>query len=44
MVNTGHRRVDIRNATLVNLIDYAHGIEDDDGREDASIVGGPSWP
>ena len=42
-VNTGHRRVDIRNATLVNLIDYAHGIEDDDGREDASIVGGPSW-
>jgi len=42
-VNAGHRRVDIRNATLVNLIDYAHGIEDDDGREDASIVGGPSW-
>ena len=42
-VNAGHGRVDIRNATLVNLIDYAHGIEDDDGREDASIVGGPSW-
>jgi uncharacterized protein (TIGR03435 family) len=42
-VNAGHRRVDIRNATLVNLLDYAHGIEDDDGREDASIVGGPSW-
>ena len=42
-VSAGHRRVDIRNATLVNLIDYAHGIEDDDGREDASIVGGPSW-
>jgi uncharacterized protein (TIGR03435 family) len=42
-VNAGHRRVDIRNATLVNLIDYAHGIEDDDGREEASIVGGPSW-
>jgi uncharacterized protein (TIGR03435 family) len=42
-VNAGHRRVDIRNATLVNLIDYANGIEDDDGREDASIVGGPSW-
>jgi uncharacterized protein (TIGR03435 family) len=42
-VTAGHRRVDIRNATLVNLIDYAHGIEDDDGREDASIVGGPSW-
>ncbi len=42
-VNAGHRRVDIRNATIVNLIDYAHGIEDDDGREDASIVGGPSW-
>jgi uncharacterized protein (TIGR03435 family) len=42
-VNAGHRRVDIRNATLVNLIDFAHGIEDDDGREDASIVGGPSW-
>jgi uncharacterized protein (TIGR03435 family) len=42
-VNAGHRRVDIRNATLVNLIDYAHGIEDDDGREDASVVGGPSW-
>jgi uncharacterized protein (TIGR03435 family) len=35
--------VDIRNATLVNLIDFAHGIEDDDGREDASITGGPSW-
>jgi uncharacterized protein (TIGR03435 family) len=42
-VTAGHRRVDIRNATLVNLIDYAHGIEDDDGREDAFIVGGPSW-
>jgi uncharacterized protein (TIGR03435 family) len=42
-VNAGHRRVDIRNATLVNLIDYANAIEDDDGREDASIVGGPSW-
>jgi uncharacterized protein (TIGR03435 family) len=42
-VNAGHRRIDIRNATLVNLIDFAHGIEDDDGREDASIAGGPSW-
>ena len=42
-VTAGHGRVDIRNATLVNLIDYAHGIEDDDGREDASVVGGPSW-
>ncbi|MGD0799564.1 MAG: TIGR03435 family protein [Acidobacteriaceae bacterium] len=42
-VTSGHGRVDIRNATLVNLIDYAHAIEDDDGREDASIVGGPSW-
>ena len=42
-VTAGHGRVDIRNATLVNLIDYAHGIEDDDGREDVSIVGGPSW-
>jgi uncharacterized protein (TIGR03435 family) len=42
-VTAGHRRVEIRNATLVNLIDYAHAIEDDDGREDATIVGGPSW-
>jgi uncharacterized protein (TIGR03435 family) len=42
-VSGGHGRVDIRNATLVNLIDFAHGIEDDDGREDASIAGGPSW-
>src|SRR5450432_2092442 len=42
-VTAGHGRVDIRNATLVNLIDYANGIEDDDGREDASIVGGPTW-
>ena len=42
-VNAGHGRVDIRNASLVNLIDFAHGIEDDDGREDASIAGGPSW-
>jgi uncharacterized protein (TIGR03435 family) len=42
-VTSGHGRVDIRNATLVNLIDYANGIEDDDGREDVSIVGGPSW-
>ena len=42
-VTAGHRRVELRNATLVNLIDYAHGIEDDDGREDATIVGGPSW-
>jgi uncharacterized protein (TIGR03435 family) len=42
-VTAGHGRVDIRNATLVNLIDYANGIEDDDGREDLSIVGGPTW-
>jgi uncharacterized protein (TIGR03435 family) len=42
-VNPGHGRVDIRNATIVNLIDFAHGIEDDDGREDTSIAGGPSW-
>jgi uncharacterized protein (TIGR03435 family) len=42
-VTSGHGRVDIRNATLVNLIDYAHGIEDDDGREDLSITGGPTW-
>ena len=33
----------MRNATIVNMIDFAHNIDDDDGREDPSIVGGPTW-
>jgi uncharacterized protein (TIGR03435 family) len=42
-VNVGHQRFDMRNVTIVNMIDFAHGIDDDDGREDASIIGGPAW-
>ncbi len=41
--NIGRQRFDIRNATIVNLIDFAHGWDDDDGREDVRIVGGPAW-
>jgi uncharacterized protein (TIGR03435 family) len=42
-VNISQQRFDMRNATIVNLIDFAHGRPDDDGREDNAIVGGPTW-
>jgi uncharacterized protein (TIGR03435 family) len=42
-INIGKQRFDMRNATIVNMIDFAHGREDDDGREDSAIVGGPTW-
>jgi uncharacterized protein (TIGR03435 family) len=42
-VNISKQRFDMRNATIVNMIDFAHGREDDDGREDSAIVGGPTW-
>jgi len=41
--NISERRFNMRNATIVNMIDFAHGREDDDGREDSAIVGGPTW-
>ncbi len=42
-VNVSRQRLDLRNATIVNMIDFAQGREDDDGREDNSIAGGPTW-
>src|ERR1700722_19357961 len=42
-VNISSQRFDIRNATIVNMIDFVHGRADDDGREDNAIVGGPTW-
>jgi len=41
--NIGRQRFDIRNATIVNMIDFVHGWDDDDGREDVRILGGPTW-
>jgi uncharacterized protein (TIGR03435 family) len=41
--NIGNQRFNMRNATIVNMIDFAHNRDDDDGREDAAIVGGPTW-
>jgi uncharacterized protein (TIGR03435 family) len=42
-VNIRHQRFDMRNATIVNMIDFVRGQPDDDGREDLAIVGGPPW-
>jgi len=42
-VNISRQRFDIRNATIVNMIDFVRGQPDDDGREDLAIVGGPTW-
>jgi uncharacterized protein (TIGR03435 family) len=42
-VNISHRRFDLRNATIVNMVDFVLGRDDDDGREDAAIAGGPTW-
>ncbi len=42
-VNISKQRFDMRNATIVNMIDFVFGRPDDDGREDLAIVGGPTW-
>jgi len=42
-VNVSHQRFEMRNATIVNMIDFVRGRPDDDGREDNAIVGGPTW-
>jgi uncharacterized protein (TIGR03435 family) len=42
-VNISHQRFDMRNVTIVNMIDFVHGRPDDDGREDNAIAGGPTW-
>ena len=42
-LNISHQRFDMRNATIVNMIDFVRGQPDDDGREDNAIVGGPTW-
>ena len=42
-VNISRQRFDMRNATIVNMLDFVLGREDDDGREDSAIVGGPTW-
>jgi uncharacterized protein (TIGR03435 family) len=41
--NISNQRFDMRNATIVNMIDFAQGREDDDGREDSAILDGPTW-
>jgi uncharacterized protein (TIGR03435 family) len=42
-LNLDRQRFDMRNATIVNMIGFAHGRPDDDGREDPAIIGGPTW-
>jgi uncharacterized protein (TIGR03435 family) len=42
--NIGNQRFDMRNATIFDMIEFAYGLgEQDDDRENAAIVGGPSW-
>ncbi len=33
----------MHNATIVNMIDFVYGREDDDGRENEAVSGGPTW-
>jgi uncharacterized protein (TIGR03435 family) len=42
-VKIGQQRFEMRNATIVNMIDYVRGQPDDDGREDLAVAGGPTW-
>lgn len=42
-VNISKRRFDMHNATIVNMIDFVYGREDDDGRENEAVSGGPTW-
>src|SRR5580692_6482453 len=42
--NISNQRFDMRNATIFDMIEFAYGLgEQDDDRENAAIVGGPSW-
>jgi uncharacterized protein (TIGR03435 family) len=42
--NITNQRFDMRNATIFDMIEFAYGLgEQDDDRENAAIVGGPSW-
>ena len=42
--NISNQRFDMRNATVVDMIEFAYGLgEQDDDRENAAIVGGPPW-
>src|ERR1700678_3000608 len=42
--NISNQRFDMRNATIFDMIEFAYALgEQDDDRENAAIVGGPSW-
>jgi uncharacterized protein (TIGR03435 family) len=42
--NISNQRFDMRNATIFDMIEFAYGLgEQDDDRENAAIVGGPTW-
>jgi uncharacterized protein (TIGR03435 family) len=42
--NISPQRFDMRHATIFDMIEFAYGLgEQDDDRENAAIVGGPSW-
>ena len=42
--NISNQRFDMRNATVFDMIEFAYGLgEQDDDRENAAIVGGPTW-
>ncbi len=43
-INISKQRFDMRNAPIFDMIEFAYGLgEQDDDRENAAIVGGPSW-
>ena len=42
--NISNQRFDMRNATIFDMIEFAYGLgEQDDDRENAAVVGGPTW-
>src|SRR5580692_8281973 len=42
--NISNQRFDMRNATIFDMIEFAYRLgEQDDDRENAAIVGGPTW-
>ena len=42
--NISNQRFDMRNATIFDMIEFAYALgEQDDDRENAAIVGGPTW-
>src|SRR5580704_2489257 len=42
--NISPQRFDMRHATILDMIEFAFGLGDqDDDRENAAVVGGPTW-